>query len=252
MAITIAICPICKTLAPSSHNFLMSHNIFCEDGEVVGCNNCGFIWSNRQLDDFSLVGFYKDKYRAIKGETLDCMRLRNDLQRASSQYAFFCDNEARSRRPTLEIGAGYGVLSKYLHKKGFVDINVVEPDAVASNALHSCVDIFHVLEHVFDLNVYMNKLKSMMGDDSILFVEVPNCENKLVYSQSGNSFHYWFFTLETLVSLFEVSGFEVIKIAAFGKERFSTKGTNLSNKIREYEPSAEEAYWLRGCFKVTS
>lgn len=230
----------CILCCKDSHETLMKHNIFCENGRIVKCNNCGFIWSNKQLDNYALRDFYKNKYRSLKSEHFNYRRLRDDLQRAISQYDFFWDEISCPVKSVLEIGAGYGVLSKYLHKKGCVNMEVVEPDSVVNNILPDDVNISnnieglssnkftliimsHVLEHVFNVNMYLKELASKMKKNSIIFIEVPNCENAQVYEQSGNSYHYWFFTKKTLIKVFEMSGFEMIKVSAYGKDKFSTK-----------------------------
>jgi len=101
---------------------IMKHNIFVNNGEIVQCSECGFIWSIKQLNDIELEGFYKYKYRDSKGEILDFTRFRNDLQRAISQYSFYNDSLIDLDQVILEIGAGWGVSSKYLYKKGFNNI----------------------------------------------------------------------------------------------------------------------------------
>jgi 16S rRNA A1518/A1519 N6-dimethyltransferase RsmA/KsgA/DIM1 with predicted DNA glycosylase/AP lyase activity len=79
------------------------------------------------------MSFYKYKYRDLKGEILDFTRLRNDLQRAISQYDFYNESLTDLDQVILEIGAGWGVSSKYLYKKGFKNIFIIEPDARVNN-----------------------------------------------------------------------------------------------------------------------
>jgi len=128
--------------------------------------------------------------------------------------------------------------------------NIVE----ASSKEVSLVIMSHVLEHIFNIKIFLHRLASQMKKGSIVFVEVPNCENKKVLSQSSESYHYWFFTKKSLISLFKSQGFEPVKVETYGKDKFSKiKSTSKSNNIiREYESSRDEAYWLRGSFKTPS
>ncbi len=253
------------------HHNLMKHDIFVKHGEIVQCDECGFIWSKKQLDDIELESFYKYKYRDLKGEILDFTRFRNDLQRAISQYSFYNDSLADLDQVILEIGAGWGVSSKYLYKKGFNNIYIIEPDARVNNILPKDIKILnnmseapskkislvimsHVLEHIFNVKNFLRRLATQMNKDSVVFVEVPNCENQKVLMQSDESYHYWFFTKKSLINLFKSQGFEPVKVQTYGKGKFSKiKSTSKSdNIIREYESSRDEAYWLRGSFKVFS
>jgi 2-polyprenyl-3-methyl-5-hydroxy-6-metoxy-1,4-benzoquinol methylase len=253
-----------------NYRHLMKHKIFIKQGEIVQCNECEFIWSKQQLNDIELEVFYKEKYRDLKGEVLNFTRFRNDLQRAISQYNFYGSSlNLDLSQEVLEIGAGWGVSPRYLHKQGFDKIHIIEPDARVDHILSkgirklssvakapdnffSLVVMSHVLEHIFNVQNFLHELIVKIKKSSIVFVEVPNCENPQVLLQSSESYHYWFFTKKTLIDLFKSQGFDPVQVETYGKDKFSKNKAALkhSNIICKYESSDDEAYWIRGIFKV--
>lgn len=82
-----------------------------------------------------------------------------------------------------------------------------------------------VLEHLFDTDSVLNKLKQYIKQDGVLIASIPNIRNwsivkKIVlhgdfkYEESGilDKTHVRFFCKKNIVSLFERNGFEILKI----------------------------------------
>ena len=263
--ISVDECLICG----SEHfHTLMPHNIFVENGSIVQCGSCGFVWSRAQLENAELKSFYKNKYRNLKQERLTFGRFKNDVQRTISQASFYQLQSLSTQSPILEIGPGWGASPKYLYKEGFNNVTVVEPDERVKNLLpvstkilgdvheasfshFSLIIMSHVLEHIFNIESYLNELTRIAKKGACLFIEVPNCENEYVLSGSDQSYHYWFFTHESLVKFMELQGFKLIKVVACGKDKFDTNGMKHDNLIKEYDFADKRSYWLRGLFEIT-
>lgn len=94
----------------------------------------------------------------------------------------------------LDIGAGTGDFLAYLFKKGW-SIQGVEPskqartlatkkDIVLQNDLpqdqstYDAITMWHVLEHVYDLETQWSWLKKHLAKDGTLFIAVPNFESQ--------------------------------------------------------------------------
>jgi len=129
------------------------------------------------------------------------------------------------------------VSAKYLYNQGFSQVSIVEPDdnvkAILPNSfdrydhvndvykkLFSFVILSHVLEHIYDFDAFFSKISSISKVGSILFVEVPNCENNYLLNNSGTSFHYWFFTKKTLIKVLKKHGYSLLDMKFFGKDKF--------------------------------
>jgi 2-polyprenyl-3-methyl-5-hydroxy-6-metoxy-1,4-benzoquinol methylase len=76
----------------------------------------------------------------------------------------------------------------------------------------------HWLEHVIDLNSAFLKLKRLLKEDGLLFLEVPNCEDPYwEYRFYPNPPHVHFFTPKSLKLLAEKYNFQVLSLMTYGR-----------------------------------
>jgi len=143
----------------------------------------------------------------------------------------------------LEIGAGAAGISSALRRRytaGKISLksHVVEPSEQFKHIyrwenLRKIADTFeemdesftylvilaqHWLEHVIDLNSAFLKLKRLLKDDGLLFLEVPNCEDPYwEYRFFPNAPHVHFFTPKSLKLLAENHNFQVLSLMTYGR-----------------------------------
>lgn len=132
----------------------------------------------------------------------------------------------------LDIGAGTGDFLKVCKDNGW-DVTGVEPSAVAQQyaqekglQLHTelaevvqqefeVITMWHVLEHVRDLDSYIEQLKKLLSPTGTLVIAVPNF--KSYDAQHYKSFwaafdvprHLWHFSKESIKRLFKPYGFQL-------------------------------------------
>lgn len=135
----------------------------------------------------------------------------------------------RSKGLCLEHG-GAGVLEKY----GKANVIILS----------------HVLEHFSDPKKELEELSQLLEDDGYIYVELPGIYNihnvykdTLLYLQNAHLYHY---TLNTLTSLMEKAGFELVHgaeniIAVFKKGKASSNRSsgNEFSKVLLYLASVE-------------
>ena len=112
-----------------------------------------------------------------------------------SQYAYI--KQYINGKSLLEIGVGAGQSIVWFENEGF-DVTGIEPDArnvsMINNLLkkgevvESSVEEFsserkfdiiwmsHVLEHLIQPKIFLEKVKKNLNQDGVFFLEVPNCE----------------------------------------------------------------------------
>jgi hypothetical protein len=266
-------CPSCGI--SDSLISVMPHKIFLKESFIVKCSACEFLWSKNQLDDKELTYYYKKQYRNIKKEEFTFGRFKNDLQRAISQYLFYKKYLPCKMEKIIEIGAGWGVSAKYLYKQGFNRTTIVEPDdrilAMSLNYVDrydhindigshffSFIILSHVFEHIYNFDDFFLKILNISTKNSVLFIEVPNCENDYILDNSDMSFHYWFFTKKTLSQILKKYGYQLLEMKFYGKDKFIQTGVkrnhqyiSFDNSIKEYESSDDPcAFWIRACFRL--
>lgn len=188
-------CPICGN--KQFDNYLETKDYFFtkEDFTLSKCSGCDFVLTNpipelsklskyyespdylsHTVNKFSLKGFVYDKIRDIN--------IRNKFKLVS-RY--------KQKGNILDIGQGTGELLHYFSGKGWKTVGI-EPNESArkySEAKYGLpvfneqeldkfesdrfdvITLWHVLEHVTDLNGRMNQIKRLLKEDAYLFIAVP-------------------------------------------------------------------------------
>lgn len=138
----------------------------------------------------------------------------------------------------LEIGAGQADISIGLSKYHRSTFHVVEPsneflylykaygikkisdtfEDMQETDSYAVVASAHWLEHVININEAILKIKRLLKNNGILFIEVPNCEDPYFkYRYFPNPAHLHFFTPKSLRCLIEKHNFKVVFSMTCGK-----------------------------------
>lgn len=155
----------------------------------------------------------------------------------------------------LDIGAGTGAFLQKMKEAGWQALGL-EPDADArenAQKLHglelipsheiyglstkfNAITMWHVLEHVHDLQGYVKKIKTLLAPDGKLFIAVPNYtsndagkykENWAAYDVPRHLYH---FSPQSLRQLFESNGYKLEKMLPMPFDSYYV--SMLSEKIK--------------------
>ena len=105
-----------------------------------------------------------------------------------------------------------------------------------------CITLWHVLEHVHDLNPTLEKLKTLLAANGVLVVAVPNCNShdakkyKTFWAAYDVPRHLYHFTEDTIARLaenhnFEIAGILPQKLDAFYVSMLSEKYLRGKNNL---------------------
>lgn len=165
----------------------------------------------------------------------------------------------------LDIGCGTGDFLKYgIEQKKHNGVGV-EPNQSArtiaqnknievqnslqeiTHATFDVITLWHVLEHVPDLNEYLSFFKSKLNNDGLLIIAVPNFKSfdadyyKEHWAAWDVPRHLWHFSKTSIQKLIKPYGFELIHIepmyfdsyyVAFLSEEYKTGKKQIFNAIR--------------------
>lgn len=172
-----------------------------------------------------------------------------------SQFAY-CKQFFKDKKNILEIGSGAGQATFWFENEGF-NITGIEPDPRNVKLINkilkngNCINekiedikleqkfdiiwMVHVLEHLVDPVNVLIRIKNNMKQNSIFFIEVPNCENKKMLDASIiENPHVYHFTKKSLENIVKKAGFKIKEIDYF---RPATKKEGILNKFsKKYFP----------------
>lgn len=246
---------------------------YCNDSfldvPVFHCNNCNVLFSGNSKEIMSekCKIIYEKQFwgdnnlwdaKAIIDNNYQDDDSKSKRRTWESQYAY-CGEFLNEKKDILEIGAGQGQAAYWFEKVGH-KITAIEPDknntqlineklqhgkCITTNAENFLLDeqfdviwVSHVLEHMIDPEQFLINIKKCLKNDGILFIEVPNCENKTVLRTSIEKVpHTFHFSMKSLLKILEKNNF-VVKKYDYLKPASKIHGVQnkLSKKIHPYYP----------------
>jgi 2-polyprenyl-3-methyl-5-hydroxy-6-metoxy-1,4-benzoquinol methylase len=165
-----------------------------------------------------------------------------------SQYAYA--KQYINGKNLLEIGVGAGQSIIWFESEGF-DVIGIEPDGrnvsminnllkngkiikssveeFSSEKIFDVIWMSHVLEHLIEPKMFLEKIKKNLKHDGIFFIEVPNCEYEpMLKSSIEKNPHLFHFSKKSLSKLVKDIGYEIISCDVF---RPATKSEGMKQKI---------------------
>ncbi len=155
---------------------------------------------------------------------------------AMSQYAFL-KPFLKNQNTVLDVGCGLGQALHVLETKGFAvtgleldktvikDINsklikgkclyaTLEDFSEKSRKKYDIIFVSHTFEHFIDPTEALADFSRLMHTNSLLFIEVPNRDNKAIMHRSiTESAHTFHFSRKTIKKILNKNGFEIIKMS---------------------------------------
>ncbi len=169
-----------------------------------------------------------------------------------SQYAY-CKELLKNYKKILDVGAGAGQTLYWFENEGFA-VTGIEPDKQSVESINKklkngqCIegfaeDVFpnkkfdviwlsHVFEHLVRPDLFLEKCKNYLNHNGMIFIEVPNCENKQVLQDSIDEPSTFHFSKKSLENLSEKMKFQIVRCDYFRSAKIIEGGKNkLIKKI---------------------
>ena len=192
----INFCPICESKSFTTFFNLKDHSVSKEDFTIIQCEDCGFKITSPRPNDELLPSYYKSEDYISHSDTQK--GLINFLYQKVKNITLYQKERLLSRLNTsnrlLDIGCGTGDFIKYVSTKNWNVIGL-EPDEgsrkIADSKLpgkvfpienlfelshqsFGVITMWHVLEHVSELNKYLFHLNLLLEQDGKLIIALPN------------------------------------------------------------------------------
>tara|TARA_B110000003_G_scaffold2694_1_gene2881 strand:- start:19713 stop:20585 length:873 start_codon:yes stop_codon:yes gene_type:complete len=181
----------------------------------------------------------------------------NMVKKRSFKIKYSLFNKKLKTKTLLDIGAGTGDFLTFCKSKGFT-VTGVEPHPKArsqaqvnglilkenlnelSSKKYEIITLWHVLEHVPNLNEYLEQLKILLSEKGQLFVAVPNYKSfdagyyKEFWAAYDVPRHLWHFSQESIHMLFETVGLKVKKVYPMKFDSFYVSLLSEKNKSGKF------------------
>jgi 2-polyprenyl-3-methyl-5-hydroxy-6-metoxy-1,4-benzoquinol methylase len=233
-------CPICGYEEFSEFLKLKDYFLTGEEFRILKCENCEFLFTNPQPEIENLQLYYQsDNYISHSGSKKGIL---NRYYHTGRNYAVKLKHNLvtkyASGSKVIDIGCGTGELLMQFKRNNWETYGI-EPNGKArviareknniqvgeeedletlKSGTFDVVMMWHVLEHVADLNKKIRQVKKIMKKEGTFFVALPNCKSRdaSIYGKYWAAYdvprHLYHFTQNTTRTLFNNFQMDIEKI----------------------------------------
>ena len=260
--ISIEKCPLCQGSNFQPYLTCKDHTTSGENFKLIKCTTCGFVLTSPRPDD-NTIGHYYESANYIS-HTSQSSSLFGGLYLLARKFTlswkiktiskikvpdkildYGCGTGDFLRQCISEGWSGYGVEpSEAAHTKARENtkLNIYKDLSQLSGTKFEVITLWHVLEHVPDLEEKLIQFRSLMEKDGLLFIAVPNHSSydAKIYQEQWAAYdvprHLWHFTQESMQALAKKTGYTIreikpMRLDAFYISLLSEKYLNKSNSL---------------------
>jgi 2-polyprenyl-3-methyl-5-hydroxy-6-metoxy-1,4-benzoquinol methylase len=242
---TLNNCPVCKQDGTKPYLSCVDYTVSRETFAVVQCKSCGFRFTNPRPDEKEIGKYYQAEEYISHSDT--SKGLVNKLYLMVRNYTIGKKVKLINRlsRPLssatphlLDIGCG---TAEFIHacKQDGWNVTGIEPSEVArknaeqkygitplpqeklfelNEKKYNVISLWHVLEHVHELDRTIAQIHKLLLDEGVLIIAVPNCESPDAKNYGAHwaawdvPRHLYHFTINDIKTLFSRSGFTLAEV----------------------------------------
>lgn len=233
--ITVNKCPVCSCADLQSFYSCEDYTVSHETFQIKLCTNCQLgITTPRPADDDLSRYYLSDEYISHSGNSSGLIgALYRSARKITLGWKHRLVESHADKSNVLDYGCGTGEFLKHMQSHGW-GIAGVEPSKVArekaealtqvkiSETLYpdqqkfTAITLWHVLEHVPDLNETLKKFNQLLDKNGTIFIAVPNYKSpdgehyKNYWAGFDVPRHLWHFSSISMNHLLEANGFNMI------------------------------------------
>lgn len=233
-------CPICNGIHLDDYmvakDNLVSKSLFT----IQKCSDCEFIFTNPRPDKNAISDYYiSDEYISHSAQNKSLFNSLYNVVR-DKNIAYKLDLISAFKKGDLHIydyGCGVGTFLKNAQKKGWrasgfepndqarelaigsdISLESIEQILARETKCFDVITLWHVLEHIHELDECIEKLKSLLKDDGVLVIAVPivNAWDAEKYTNNWAALdvprHLFHFTQSSIEKLFRKFGMKIASI----------------------------------------
>ncbi len=264
-------CPACLSSSIQPTFSVEDYTVSKESFTIWNCTNCSLHFTQDVPNLNNIAPYYQSNNYVSHSDTKE--GLINKLYHIvrtytlKQKYKLIKSSTKLARGSILDIGAGTGAFSNTMQKNGW-EVVGLEPDAIAreqaiknfqlnlqlpdnidhfESASFNVITLWHVLEHVHDLNGYFKHFKKLLTSQGQLIIAVPNytSQDAQHYGQYWAAYdvprHLYHFSPQSIESLATKFGFTLKSIYPMWFDSFYV--SMLSEQYKNGKSNLFKAFW---------
>jgi 2-polyprenyl-3-methyl-5-hydroxy-6-metoxy-1,4-benzoquinol methylase len=268
-------CPVCGSTAIAPVLSAKDHTVSGELFPVVACTDCTLRFTQDVPDAEAIGPYYKSE--DYISHTNTSKGLINRLYQAvrkrtiAGKRRLIIRQTGKQKGSLLDVGSGVGTFAHTMKQNGW-EVTGLEPDADARSVAKQlyaieledtsrfqqltpgsfdAITLWHVLEHIHELQAYIQQLKRLLKDDGCLFIAVPNYTSldASVYKEWWAAYdvprHLYHFSPRSIEVLMGKNGLKVIRHRPMWYDSFYI--SMLSSKYKNGKTNMITAVWNGLC-----
>ena len=261
-------CLVCNN--DSFSEFLKCDDYFLsgEHFKILQCDNCSFKFTDPKPDKKTISSYYKsDKYISHSNSKKGILNnIYQIIRRYNVKKKYCLVNKFSSGKSILDIGCGTGDLLKYfknnnwnafgiepdvdarkIAKQKGIDVYTEEEISNFSENQFEVITLWHVLEHVYDVQKRIDEISHILCKNGILIVALPNYRSydAKYYGKYWAAWdvprHLYHFDRETVSMLFKKNNFNLLSIKPMKFDSYYV--SMLSEKYKSGKQNLFKAFY---------
>ncbi len=267
----ITSCPVCGANRFTDYLECTDYTVSKERFKLQACASCGFVFTNPRPAAPDIGVYYKSEdYISHTNSKKGLFNSVYQLARKNAIHAKLnlLDKYSPGAKTLLDYGCGTGEFLHHAQLKGW-NVKGIEPDpearsmAITNYKLEvedpsllntfkdggfNSITLWHVLEHIHDLNNTIKQFERILSDDGILVIAVPNYESydATIYGEHWAAYdvprHLYHFSKSSIEQLMKKHGLLVQEIKSLFFDPFYI--ALLSEKYKNGASNPVKATWV--------
>jgi len=251
-------CPVCGGSNLKNHKVVKDHSVSQESFNIMMCDNCNFQFTNPRPDEGNIGKYYNSEEYISHSDKANSPI--NFIYKIARKYALSSKRKLinsvanHKKGRLLDYGCGTGYFLENMKSNGW-KVYGIEPNEKArsiatekakvkenieqlnlKNKKFDVITLWHVLEHIHDLNDIIKQLKSILKEKGKLVIAVPNIDSyeQSFYEEHWAAYdvprHLYHFSQDTMNTLMLKHGLKVKKVYPMKLDAYYI--SLLSNKYK--------------------